>query len=285
MLDTTDSSHRYEDRLKRVTHYIHDHLDEPLDLIKLADVAAMSPYHWHRIYSAVFGETVFQTVSRLLLQRAAWQLVSENKPITAIARQAGYASLAPFSRAFARSYGVPPGRYRSLKQNPAKSIDANPRRSTMHHVNIRHEPAFRLATVAHQGPYMQISRAFTELFGAVMSRGLYVPSMQMRAVYFDDPDSIEPEKLRSLAGIVVDEGFSMVAPFQEFRMQPTRLAVLTHKGPYVELRGSYDWMYGQWLPGSGEETANLPPFEAYLNSPMDTAPADLLTEICVPLKG
>lgn len=48
----------YEPRLKRVTAYLHAHLDEYLDLNKLAEVACMSPYHWHRIYQAVHGESV-----------------------------------------------------------------------------------------------------------------------------------------------------------------------------------------------------------------------------------
>lgn len=47
----------YEKRLKRVTDHIHAHLDDELDLDKLAEVACMSAYHWHRIYRAVLGET------------------------------------------------------------------------------------------------------------------------------------------------------------------------------------------------------------------------------------
>jgi AraC-like DNA-binding protein len=39
----------YEDRLNRVTAYLYEHLDETLDLEKLAEVAALSPYHWHRV--------------------------------------------------------------------------------------------------------------------------------------------------------------------------------------------------------------------------------------------
>ena len=38
-----------------------------------------------------------------------------------------------------------------------------------------------------------------------------------------------------------------------------------------------------WLVQSGREAADAPVFEEYLNSPKDTAPADLVTEICLPL--
>jgi AraC-like DNA-binding protein len=62
-----DLSHRarYEARLNRVLDHIHDHLDEPLDIDRLAEIACLSPYHWHRIYQAMHGETVAATVRRL----------------------------------------------------------------------------------------------------------------------------------------------------------------------------------------------------------------------------
>ncbi len=66
----------YEARINRVTAYIYEHLDEPLDLERLADVAAMSPWHWHRVYSAMRGETVAATVRRLRLMRAANELAN-----------------------------------------------------------------------------------------------------------------------------------------------------------------------------------------------------------------
>ena len=54
----------YEERLNRVTAYIYEHLDDELDLIKLADIAFLSPYHFHRIYRAARGETIATTVRR-----------------------------------------------------------------------------------------------------------------------------------------------------------------------------------------------------------------------------
>ena len=57
----------YETRLRRVSAYIHDHLDEELDMARLAEIACMSSYHWHRIYRAIYGETLAATVKRLRL--------------------------------------------------------------------------------------------------------------------------------------------------------------------------------------------------------------------------
>jgi AraC family transcriptional regulator len=60
-------------------------------------------------------------------------------------------------------------------------------------------------------------------------------------------------------------------------------AVLRHQGPYSDMRAAYEWLYDTWLVRSGREAADTPGFEIYLNNPKQTAPAELLTEICLPL--
>ncbi len=61
-------------------------------------------------------------------------------------------------------------------------------------------------------------------------------------------------------------------------------AVITHRGPYPRLGETYRWLYGVWLPTSGREPRHAPPFEVYRNSPQETAPEDLLTDIHLPLE-
>jgi AraC family transcriptional regulator len=50
------------------------------------------------------------------------------------------------------------------------------------------------------------------------------------------------------------------------------------------MRAAYDWLFGQWLPSSGREAADAPIFEDYLDSPRDTLPTELRTDIYLPLK-
>jgi transcriptional regulator GlxA family with amidase domain len=57
----------YAERVQRVVDYLAEHLDETLDLEVLARVACFSPYHFHRIYRALLGETVSDTLRRLRL--------------------------------------------------------------------------------------------------------------------------------------------------------------------------------------------------------------------------
>ena len=62
-----------------------------------------------------------------------------------------------------------------------------------------------------------------------------------------------------------------------------RHAVLRHRGPYAELHHAYNWLFGTWLPTSGEVPADRPVFEEYLNNPRELPPEEWLTEINLPL--
>ena len=95
----------YESRLNRVADYLYAHLDEDLRPEKLAEIACPSPYHWHRIWTAMRGETLGAAVRRLRLLRAADRLANSNMPMAAIASVAGYGSSDAFARAFNESYG------------------------------------------------------------------------------------------------------------------------------------------------------------------------------------
>ncbi len=60
--------------------------------------------------------------------------------------------------------------------------------------------------------------------------------------------------------------------------------VLRYRGPYAGMRAAYHWLYGTWVMEAGYEVADAPLVEEYLNSPVDTAPGDLLIDIRTPLR-
>ena len=61
----------YQERMLRVLVHIQQHLDEELALEALARIACFSPYHFHRIFRGMLGESLQEHVRRLRLQRAA----------------------------------------------------------------------------------------------------------------------------------------------------------------------------------------------------------------------
>ena len=275
--------HSYEKRLMRVLDHIHDTPAGDLSLDALADVAALSRFHFHRIFHAMTGETAAQTVRRMRLHRAAVALVQGDRAIAAIAGAVGYPNLASFSRAFRESYGIAPSVFRKrgeLRPFPATFRTRGP---LMYPVILRDEPARRLAALAHKGPYPDIGRAFEKLAATMAARDLFGQAGHMVGVYYDDPAATPPADLRSHAGFAVQAQTPVAPPLEAIPLRGGRHAVLTFKGPYAGLPAAYDQLFTNWLPVSGQEPADAPVFEIYLNSPMDTAPEDLLTEICLPL--
>ncbi len=276
---------KYEDRISRVIAYMYDHMDEDIDLNTLAEVACMSPYHWHRVYSAVQGETIAVTVRRLRLHRAAGFLAHTSMPIEEIAERSGYTNSQSFTRVFHSIYGLPPAQYR---KNGSHTKFQTPRREgtdAMYDITIKTMPAQTAATVEHTGSYMAIGQAFDTLFGQLGARGMITPDLRMIGIYYDDPGSVPEDELRSRAGILVAGDTDIEAPLEQADIPGGPCAVLTHKGPYADMRAAYEWLYGEWLLQSGKEPADQPVYEVYLNNPRDTAPNDLLTEIYLPLKA
>src|SRR5215813_4610433 len=165
----------YSRRIERVVDHIATHLDEPLDLERLAAVACFSPYHFHRIYRAMTGETAAETLRRLRLHNAAGELVQGLAPLTAIAGQAGYRSIAAFTRAFRASYGVPPAAYRRQGRLVSPSPLPMDPETAMYDVSVRTLPPVRLVAARHGGSYLEIGTAVERLFAWAAGRGLMGP--------------------------------------------------------------------------------------------------------------
>lgn len=223
----------YENRLRRVSAYIHDHLDEDLDMERLAEIACMSSYHWHKIYRAIYGETLAATVKRLRLHRAAGDIVRTDLTVGEIAKRSGYPNLQSFNRIFKSVYGMPPARYRKEGSHKIFEPSPNGRTAAMFDITLRKIEPIELIGVPHTGSYMQIGKAFETLFGALHARGLAKPEMRMIGVYFDDPDIVPAEKLRSIACATGGSNVPVEPPFERRTIDGCEYAVLRHKGPYA----------------------------------------------------
>lgn len=103
----TRSRREYLARIHRVQDHIEQNLATKLELEELARVAHFSPFHFHRLFHAVVGETLYQFIQRLRLERAAHALLYQpDASVTEVAIDVGFSSPSTFARAFKRTYGV-----------------------------------------------------------------------------------------------------------------------------------------------------------------------------------
>jgi AraC family transcriptional regulator len=267
-------------RIERVMRHVAEHLDDDLDLERLARVAAFSPQHFHRIYHGVQGETVRDTVRRLRLHRAAMDLLAGQLSLERIARRAGYTSQAAFTRAFRSSYGLPPGRYQGGAAATRLLIE---RSLDMYQVTIIDSPRIHVASLPHRGDYQEIGRTFDRLVGLAAAADLLRPDVRSFGVYHDDASEKPAAQLRADACVQAPDGWPGRGDLQAGDLPAGRYACIEHVGPYVELPRAYDWLFGTWLPGSGEEATDRPCVEEYLNDPRDVPAAQLRTTVWLPL--
>ncbi len=272
---TEGTQQSYQERLLRVLLHIQKNLDQPLELDELAGIACFSPFHFHRIFRGMVGESVMEYVRRLRLEQAAQKLHFSGRPVIDVALDAGYESHEAFTRAFTARFGLTPSTYRKARRSGG-AADAPD-------VRLEEFGPKRIAFLRHVGPYDQVGPAWQKLMMWAGMRGLLGPSMLILGVVYDAPDVTPEAKLRYDAALVVEDN---VQPEGEIGIQEiarSQYAVIPHTGPYNNIQEAYDRLWGDWLPLSGREPASLPAFERYLNSPYDTAPENLRTEIYLPL--
>ena len=95
----------YSDKIDRIVQYLNEQVTATPTLQDLADIAHISPFHFHRVYRATTGETPSGTLRRLRIARAVGLLRDTDKPITTIAFDVGYDSSQAFSKAFRQVTG------------------------------------------------------------------------------------------------------------------------------------------------------------------------------------
>ena len=309
----------YRGRINRVMDYVETHLDQAFTLDELAGVACFSKYHFHRLFAALAGETLFQFIGRVRLEKATALLANNPRsPVTEIALACGFSTPAVFSRTFREAYGLSPSRYRTacrsatagqadsnhgiLESNEGKArkggggyteVITIPRRTEMaesvasQEVRIETWPQATVAYVRHVGPYQGDSALFEGLWGRLMAwagpRGLVCPEAKMLIVYHDSPEITEPDRLRLSVCITVPEDTPVAGEIGKMTIPEGRYAFARFRLSADQYGGAWQWVYGEWLPKSGYEPDDRPTFELYPEAG-PRPDGSMVVEIAVPIK-
>lgn len=270
----------YQRRIGHVLKAIEENLDGDLSAERLARIAAFSPYHFHRVFRGMVGESVKQHVKRLRLERAAFRLNYRQDSVTSVALDAGYETHEAFTRAFRKHFGCAPSDY-AVSEQAARSRDimpATPERA----VDVRTRPPMRIAYVRSIGPVEQIAKAYGDLFAFVAERGIEVAGGGL-GISYDDPVVTDPAVLRFDAAIPVSPNIKGSGRVLIRTVPGGTFAVSDYRGPYTEMHNAYVDIVGRWFPRSNDEPAEAGCLEFYLDDPRTTAPSQLRTEIWVPI--
>lgn len=301
------ASHReqYQLRINRVVDHIEANLSEPLSLEALAKVAAFSPFHFHRIFLAMVGETPQRFIQRLRVEKAATDLRGRpHVSVTEVALEAGFSSSAAFARAFRSAFGITASQWRAgedRKMSQTVRNDGKAPESTIGHasgmntkqsipmdVRVETLPAQRVAYVRHTGPYAGDGELFGRLMGKIATwagaRNLFGPNTSMLCVYHDNPEVTEQEKLRISACVTIGDDVTVDGDVSEMRLHGGRYAVARFRLDVDQYGAAWNRLMQDWLPDSGFQPDDNASFERYLNDPKQDPEGKHEIEICLPIK-
>jgi AraC family transcriptional regulator len=100
-------------KMHRVLAALHQRLDQPLDLHRLARLAQLSDAHFSRAFKQSMGVSPSQYLMRLRMDRARQLLRETDLPVVAVGLEVGYASPSHFAQVFRKALGVLPSDYRA----------------------------------------------------------------------------------------------------------------------------------------------------------------------------
>jgi len=294
------TSESYKKRVLRVLVHLQQNLDEVLPLEELARVAHFSPYHFHRVFRSMAGESVMEHIRRLRLERALSHLVFTTRPITQIAFDAGYETHEGFTRAFRAMFGKSPSEMRKeardeLYANAPSSVhyraDGNLEdfepvewKDTPVDVRIQTIEPMTVAFMRHLGPYDRCGETWGKLLAWAGRRGLLNPQTVTVGIAYDSPEITPADKVRYDACITVDEDFAAEGEIGVQRIAGGEYAVATHQGSYKSTPCTIEMLY-RWLPTSGREPRHEPLLLFYRDHLERISPEKRVTDICLPLQA
>lgn len=271
----------YAERVNRVIDYININLADDLSLRKLADIAAFSPYHFHRIFHSITGETLYNYIMRLRLEKAAHKLkYSLNRSVTEIAYECGFSSASSFSRAFRDYFSIPPLEYRGRfpgssgghwaenpGSGPVKSDDGFTMQVSARldagsdwHISVQSLPDTQVAYIRHTGfrEYVfnkGINDTFKRLRQWMRIHDLFRDDTGCLGMTYDDTEITAPERCRYRACYTISEEVVPEGEVGVMVIPGGTYAVCRIEGDW-DSYGSYfqevtSFLFGIWFPTSG----------------------------------
>ncbi|WP_435283838.1 AraC family transcriptional regulator [Streptomyces koelreuteriae] len=150
------------ERLNQAMDHIERHLDDSVDAVELARIAATSEYHLRRMFSALAGMPLSEYIRRRRLTVAGAEVLSGGETLLEIAVRYGYGSGEAFARAFRSMHGVGPGEARrtgaALVSQPRLTFRLTIEGSSSMHYRVVDRPAFTVTgfktriPLIHSGP-------------------------------------------------------------------------------------------------------------------------------------
>lgn len=274
----------YVQRINKVVAYINNHLDETLDLKTLANEAALSDFHFHRIFKALKGEAIGGYITRLRLEATARLLRYTALTIEEIAFNIGYETPASLSKAFKKQHGISPTEYRTNKDTYIMKKEIINLDLALKAPKIVTLEPKNLIYVALTGAYgsLDYGKAYEQLWAVIKAQKLFTKGIESICISYDDPKITEGSLQRSDVCLAIHKPATPQEEVSCKTLAGGKYAVFFYQGSYENLSQVYDTAV-RWVIDHEYTLREEPFFEKYLNDARRTPKEKLKTEIYIPI--
>ncbi|MDF2511364.1 MAG: AraC family transcriptional regulator [Herbinix sp.] len=279
----------YIRRIHKVQDYINQHLGQALSIEELANAAGFSKYHFSRIFQGILQEPLAHYVNRIRMENALFLLAHRaDKNMTDIAYELGLSDSAVFSRAFKKYYGISPKEYRKEysknckesfllseynKDTAKKEWKGNPFPVTGQ-ITIENLKETQVAYVRHTGTYETLAKEYAGLLETLLAhakkQNFFIGDQNwVLAMYHDNPEFGEESQFRTSICLTVPEDIHIQEKgiLGRMKLEGGLYAVGHFQIQQEQYSDAWNYMYQEWIMGSGYVPRNYDPFEVYCNDP------------------
>ncbi|MCX2743331.1 GyrI-like domain-containing protein [Mangrovivirga sp. M17] len=294
----------YKIRINKVFQFIDNNLDADLSLSRVSEVAAFSPFHFHRIFKYITGETLNEFVTRRKIEKSALDLLHKDLTITEIAFKNGFKDNSSFTRAFKKFYSISPSEFK--KQNPnrfskirqldskngqdlsdyekylcvidnlKKHIDMNAK------VEIINTEKLPLAYLSVIGP-KNLPDAFQKIMRWATPKGLMNEQTKMATIYHDSFKVTEADKVRISACMLINKPVETEGEIELTAIEPGKHIKGSFEIGLDEFEKSWRGLF-VWMNDNGYKKADKDPFEIYHNNFNEHPEKKAIVDFYIPIE-
>ncbi len=277
----------YIRRIHKVQDYIEHNLGRSLSIEEISNVAGFSKYHFSRIFQGMLHEPLAHYVNRIRMEKTLFLLAHRaDKNMTDIAYELGFSDSAVFSRAFKNYYGVSPREYRKeysknckdsfllneYNKNTAKKEWAGNPFPVTGQITIENLNEKQVAYVRHIGTYETLAKEYVNLMQTLFTHAkkqhfLVDGQNWVLAMYHDNPEFGEESQFRTSLCLTVPEDIRIQEGgiLGKMKLEGGLYAVGHFQIQQEQYGDAWNYMYQEWITGSGYVPRNYDPFEVYRN--------------------
>jgi len=297
--DISNTKKEYLKRINNVISYIEKNLDKDLNLDDLSQKAFFSSFHFHRIFSAVVGETLNSLIIRKRIERIASIIaVGTDETLVDLAYRYGFDNASSFSRAFRKFYGTSPTEFKKngviknrkigrgvvsdeqyicSMNNMLKWLKMNAQ------IEVKKLAEITLAGMMHIGQPDKIGKTYERLFKWAYSKGITnSPDFKAVTIYHDNPGITETAKVRQSACVKIKGDFKADGDIGKIVIKEGRFAVGRFEITPVQFQKAWESMC-VWVMENGYTFRDSDYFEIFHNDNRTHPKQKFIVDICIPV--